>query len=102
MTVGIVEFSDILVLPGSFGASAPVGVFNQNTVFQTALAISTSSVSSSAFGANTRMIRVCSTAAVNFAFGTAATTGSSAFLVANNPEYFGVSPGQYFAAISSS
>ncbi len=100
--IGVIEFSNVLVMPGSTPAVVPVGVFNQNTVFQSQLTISTSAVSTSAFGANTRLIRVVSTAPINFAFSTAATTGSSGFLPANTPEYFACAPGQFFSAISSS
>lgn len=104
--VGIIEFSDMPIVPGSAGNPVPVGAFNANAVYQTAVTISTTATSSAAFGAKTCFIRVSAVAAINFAIGpsatTTATTGSSAIMAAGTAEYFGVAPGQVFSLISSS
>lgn len=71
-----------------------------STTQQLAYTSSTSSASS-AFGSQTRQIRLVSTSACHYAIGSSATT-TDVFLPANTIEYITVTPGQTIAAIRAS
>jgi hypothetical protein len=91
---------NVVELPAPQGAE-PIGdlkVFASEDV-----AVSGSSAQSSAFGAETKMIRLCADVACYIAGGAdpTAAAGSTHYLPANSTEYFRVSPGDKVAVIEA-
>lgn len=72
-----------------------------NLVNQTPVAIGGSSVSSAAFNAKTRFVRIHTDAICSIKFGGTAATANDARMAANTTEYFGVLPGDSVAVITN-
>lgn len=84
------------------GRIAPAMYIDGNTVMQR-VAVSGTSAASAAFGANTRMIRICADTDCYFRFGSAPTAlTTDLFLAAGTPEYWGVKAGDKIAVIQKS
>jgi hypothetical protein len=106
--LNIVEFRNIQAYPTNDTAQFILA----NLVTTQELTPSGTSTTSVTFNANTQIVRLCADTTVGIAFsvvsalvagiatGSLATaTATSMRLVANIPEYFGVTPGQVLAAI---
>lgn len=90
--IWVTEFSQVAVRTG---LPMQVGLMPEITTQEVTFTVSTQSA---AFNANTRLIRVQADADAHLAFGANPTaTLNSMPLVANVPEYFGVSPGDKVA-----
>lgn len=100
----IMEFASMPVIPGTLNNAVPVGLFDNKTVVQAPITLTTASQQSSTFGANTRFIRVYTSGICNFVIGTpgsiTASTASAGRMPADHTEYFGVCPGQAIAVIT--
>lgn len=91
------------IIPGTLGATVPVGRFNYRTIWQTPITVSTSSQASDAFAAATNFIRVHNSGICNFKIGppgTTASVGGAGRLPADHTEYFGVCPGDVITVIT--
>lgn len=102
----IMEFATMPILPGSLNNAVPVGRFDDKTVVQPVITLTTASQQSSAFSTSTTFIRVYTSGICNFKVGTpgsvTATTGSAGRMPADHTEYLGVCGGQAIAVISDS
>lgn len=94
-TLYIAEYSRLMAATN--GEQQPQIVDVSSLVAEQTITVG-SEVDSSAFGAATRIVRLCSDTACHILFGTGnpAATTSKAYLPANAPEYFGVPPGQSY------
>lgn len=99
----VIEFAHCPILPGAVPTDIPVGRFDDKTVWQSVITLSTASQASSAFATTTAFIRVYNSGICNFRIGGADTTasvGGAGRLPADHTEYFGVVPGDIIAVIS--
>lgn len=102
-TASVIEFAHAPVLSGSLPVDIPVGRFDDKTVWQSPITLSTVSQASSTFSVATTFIRVHTSGACNFRIGGAGTTasvGGAGRLPADHTEYFGVCPGDLIAFIA--
>lgn len=96
--VYITEYQSAQIWMGQ-GVSIAMG---PELVNQSPITSSGSSQSSSAFGANTNMIRVHTDGIISISIGTSPTASTStARMAANQTEYFGVVPGHKLALITN-
>jgi hypothetical protein len=101
-TLSIIEIREIL----AYSTPASAQIAKMPPVRIQSLTISTASGTSLAFSANTNIVRLQSDANMAVAFGaigslTATAVSTSMPLTAGAPEYFGVTPGQVLAAITT-
>lgn len=98
-TLFVTEYQ--LVEHNRWGFQAQVGV--EPAEANQTVAIGGTSTQSSAFGADTKLVRVHTDTTCSIAFGASPTaTSSTARLAANATEYFRVEPGHKVAVISNS
>ncbi len=96
MTVYIREYAGIAHASGKHIQAAPEPGLTDQTVTNAATA-----AASSAFGANTYLVRVHTDAAIGILFGENPTAlTSSAKMAADTTEYFGVRPGDKLSVIN--